>query len=96
MRWALAATLYFIGVLTLGLLLMGLKSALAASLDFVFLLLAIMLFRLALRDVSLALDIAMEDKERAELRMVQVLLVTTFCVAACVLAYGALSSLMAR
>ncbi|RFA94623.1 hypothetical protein [Pyrobaculum aerophilum] len=93
MKWSLYAVLYLIGVLTLGLLLMGFEQTVSAALDLVFLIIAIVLFRLALQDVSAALDIASEDRERWELRAIQILLVATFIIAASVLAYGLLKSL---
>lgn len=93
MKWSLYAVLYLIGVLTLGLLLMGFEQTVSAALDLVFLIIAIVLFRLALQDVSAALDIASEDRERWELRAIQILLVATFIIAASVLTYGFLRSL---
>ncbi|MGB9704487.1 MAG: hypothetical protein ACPL3C_03480 [Pyrobaculum sp.] len=92
MRWSLYAVLYLIGVLTLGLLLMGAEQMVAAALDIVFLVIAVVLFRLALKDVSAALDISTEDRERAELRMVQALLIVTFVISASVLSYSFLKA----
>ncbi|ACB39536.1 conserved hypothetical protein [Pyrobaculum neutrophilum V24Sta] len=92
-KWTLYAILYLIGVLTLGLLLMGAEKMAAAALDLVFLVIAVVLFRLALKDVSAALDIASEDRERAEYRMMQVILIATFLIAAGVLGYGFLKAL---
>ncbi|AET34117.1 hypothetical protein ODS41_10195 [Pyrobaculum sp. 3827-6] len=92
MRWSLYAVLYLIGVLTLGLLLMGAEQMVAAALDIVFLVIAVVLFRLALKDVSAALDISTEDRERAELRMVQALLIVTFVISASVLGYSFLKA----
>jgi len=91
-RWSLYAVLYLIGVLTLGLLLMGAEQMVAAALDIVFLVIAVVLFRLALKDVSAALDISTEDRERAELRMVQALLIVTFVISASVLSYSFLKA----
>lgn len=93
MKWTLYTVLYLIGVLTLGLLLLGAEQSVAAGLDLVFLVMAVVLFRLALKDVSASLDMAMDDRERAELRMVQILLVATFIMAAAVLGYGFLKAL---
>ena len=93
MKWTLYAILYLIGVLTLGLLLMGAEHMTSAALDLVFLVIAVVLFRFALKDVSAALDIAAEEKERAELRMFQALLVIAFLMAVGVLGYGFLKAL---
>ncbi|ABP50193.1 MULTISPECIES: hypothetical protein [Pyrobaculum] len=93
MKWSLYAILYLIGVLTMGLLLVGVEQVIAAALDLVFLVIAIVLFRVAAKDVSAALDIAADDKERVELRMVQALLISTFVISATVLAYGFLKAL---
>lgn len=93
MRWALLATLYLIGVLALGLLLMGAEGALASALDVVFLVLAIVLFRFALKDTSAMLDIASDERERAELRLVQIALAAVFLITAAVLGYGMLKAL---
>jgi nitrate reductase NapE component len=92
-RWTLYAILYLIGVLTLGLLLMGAEHTMSAALDLVFLVIAVVLFRFALKDVSAALDITTEEKERAELRMFQALLVIAFLMAVGVLGYGFLKAL---
>jgi len=92
-KWTLYAILYLIGVLTLGLLLMGAEHMTSAALDLVFLVIAVVLFRFALKDVSAALDITTEEKERAELRMFQALLVIAFLMAAGVLGYGFLKAL---
>jgi nitrate reductase NapE component len=92
-KWTLYAILYFIGVLTLGLLLMGGEHAMSAALYLVFLVIAVVLFRFALKDVSAALDITTEEKERAELRMFQALLVVAFLMAVGVLGYGFLKAL---
>jgi nitrate reductase NapE component len=92
-KWTLYAILYFIGVLTLGLLLMGAEHTTSAALDLVFLVIAVVLFRFALKDVSAALDITTEEKERAELRMFQALLVIAFLMAVGVLGYGFLKAL---
>jgi len=92
-KWTLYAILYLIGVLTLGLLLMGAEHMTSAALDLVFLVIAVVLFRFALKDVSAALDIAAEEKERAELRMFQALLVIAFLMAVGVLGYGFLKAL---
>ncbi|MCI4447364.1 MAG: hypothetical protein JHC20_05585 [Pyrobaculum sp.] len=93
MKWTLYAILYLIGVLTLGLLLMGAEHMTSAALDLVFLVIAVVLFRFALKDVSAALDITTEEKERAELRMFQALLVIAFLMAVGVLGYGFLKAL---
>ncbi|ABL88721.1 conserved hypothetical protein [Pyrobaculum islandicum DSM 4184] len=93
MKWSLYAILYLIGVLTLGLLLMGAEKTVAAALDIVFLIIAVVFFRLALKDVSAALDIASEERERAEYRMLQILLIIAFIMSAGVLAYGFLKAL---
>jgi hypothetical protein len=71
---------------------MGAEQMVAAALDLVFLVIAVVLFRLALKDVSAALDISMEDRERAELRMVQALLIATFVISASVLGYSFLKA----
>jgi nitrate reductase NapE component len=92
-KWTLYAILYFIGVLTLGLLLMGAEHTMSAALYLVFLVIAVVLFRFALKDVSAALDITTEEKERAELRMFQALLVVAFLMAVGVLGYGFLKAL---
>jgi hypothetical protein len=92
-KWTLYAILYLIGVLTLGLLLMGAEHMTSAALDLVFLVIAVVLFRFALKDVSAALDITTEEKERAELRMFQALLVIAFLMAVGVLGYGFLKAL---
>jgi nitrate reductase NapE component len=92
-KWTLYAILYLIGVLTLGLLLMGAEHMIAAALNFVFLVIAVFLFRFALKDVSAALDIAAEERERAELRMFQALLIVAFLMAVGVLGYGFLKAL---
>jgi nitrate reductase NapE component len=92
-KWTLYAILYLIGVLTLGLLLMGAEHTVLAALDLVFLVIAVVLFRFALKDVSAALDITTEEKERAELRMFQALLVVAFLMAVGVLGYGFLKAL---
>lgn len=93
MRWSLYAVLYLIGALTLGLLLMGAEQMVAAALDLVFLVIAVVLFRLALKDVAAALDISTEDRERSELRMVQALLIATFLISASALGYSLLKAL---
>ena len=93
MKWTLYAILYFIGVLTIGLLLMGAEHMIVATLNFVFLVIAVFLFRFALKDVSAALDIAAEERERAELRMFQALLIVAFLMAVGVLGYGFLKAL---
>ncbi|MEM1598353.1 MAG: hypothetical protein QXI07_07595 [Pyrobaculum sp.] len=93
MRWALYAILYLIGVLTLGLLLLGAEKMVAAALDVVFLVIAVVLFRLAFRDVGAALDIAADERERAELRMFQILLVVVFVITSGVLGYALLKAL---
>jgi hypothetical protein len=93
-RWTLYAILYLIGVLTLGLLLMGAEQMLAAALDLVFLILAVVLFRFALKDVSAALDIASEEGERAELRTLQAILIVTFIMSSGVLGYSFLKALL--
>lgn len=93
MKWTLYAILYLIGVLTLGLLLMGAEHMIAAVLNLVFLVIAVFLFRFALKDVSAALDIAAEERERAELRMFQALLIVAFLMAVGVLGYGFLKAL---
>jgi hypothetical protein len=92
-KWTLYAILYLIGVLTLGLLLMGAEHMTAATLNLVFLVVAVFLFRFALKDVSAALDIAAEERERAELRMFQALLIVAFLMAVGVLGYGFLKAL---
>jgi hypothetical protein len=92
-KWTLYAILYLIGVLTLGLLLMGVEQMLAAALDLVFLVIAVVMFRFALKDVSAALDIASDERERAELRTLQVLLILTFVISAGVLGYSFLKAL---
>jgi hypothetical protein len=92
-KWTLYAILYLIGVLTLGLLLMGAEHMTAAALNLVFLVVAVFLFRFALKDVSAALDIAAEERERAELRMFQALLIVAFLMAVGVLGYGFLKAL---
>jgi nitrate reductase NapE component len=92
-KWTLYAILYLIGVLTLGLLLMGAEHMIAAVLNLVFLVIAVFLFRFALKDVSAALDIAAEERERAELRMFQALLIVAFLMAVGVLGYGFLKAL---
>jgi hypothetical protein len=92
-KWTLYAILYLIGVLTLGLLLMGAEHMIAAALNLVFLVVAVFLFRFALKDVSAALDIAAEERERAELRMFQALLIVAFLMAVGVLGYGFLKAL---
>jgi hypothetical protein len=71
---------------------MGAEQMVAAALDIVFLVIAVVLFRLALKDVSAALDISTEDRERAELRMVQALLIVTFVISASVLSYSFLKA----
>ena len=93
MRWSLYATLYQIGVLTLGLLILGAERWIAAALDLVFILVAIVLFRVALKDLSASLDIAVDERERAEIRLLQALLIVTFVIAVGVLGYGFLKSL---
>jgi len=92
-KWTLYAILYLIGVLTLGLLLMGAGHMIAATLNLVFLVVAVFLFRFALKEVSAALDIAAEERERAELRMFQALLIVAFLMAVGVLGYGFLKAL---
>jgi len=92
-RWSLYATLYQIGVLTLGLLILGAERWIAAALDLVFILVAIVLFRVALKDLSASLDIAVDERERAEIRLLQTLLIVTFVIAVGVLGYGFLKSL---
>jgi nitrate reductase NapE component len=92
-KWTLYTILYLIGVLTLGLLLMGAEHMIAAVLNLVFLVIAVFLFRFALKDVSAALDIAAEERERAELRMFQALLIVAFLMAVGVLGYGFLKAL---
>jgi Sec-independent protein translocase protein TatA len=92
-KWTLYAILYLIGVLTLGLLLMGAEQMPAAALDLVFLVIAVVMFRFALKDVSAALDIASDERERAELRTLQVLLILTFVISAGVLGYSFLKAL---
>jgi len=92
-KWTLYAILYLIGVLTMGLLLMGAEQMLAAALDLVFLVIAVVMFRFALKDVSAALDIASEERERAELRTLQALLILTFVISAGVLGYSFLKAL---
>jgi hypothetical protein len=92
-KWTLYAILYLIGVLTFGLLLMGAEHMIAAALNLVFLVVAVFLFRFALKDVSAALDIAAEERERAELRMFQALLIVAFLMAVGVLGYGFLKAL---
>ncbi|ABO08226.1 hypothetical protein [Pyrobaculum calidifontis] len=93
MRWSLYATLYQIGVLTLGLLILGAERWIAAALDLVFILIAVVLFRVALKDLSASLDIAADERERAEVRLLQALLIATFVIAVGVLGYGFLKSL---
>lgn len=93
MKWTLYAILYLIGVLTLGLLLMGVEQMLAAALDLVFLVIAVVMFGFALKDVSAALDIASDERERAELRALQALLILTFVISAGVLGYSFLKAL---
>lgn len=93
MRWSLYATLYQIGVLTLGLLILGAERWIAAVLDLVFVLIAVVLFRMALKDLSASLDIAADERERAEVRLLQALLIATFVIAVGVLGYGFLKSL---
>jgi len=92
-RWSLYATLYQIGVLTLGLLILGAERWIAAALDLVFILIAVVLFRVALKDLSASLDIAADERERAEVRLLQALLIVTFVIAVGVLGYGFLKSL---
>jgi len=92
-RWSLYATLYQIGVLTLGLLILGAERWIAAALDLVFILIAVVLFRVALKDLSASLDIAADERERAEVRLLQALLIATFVIAIGVLGYGFLKSL---
>jgi nitrate reductase NapE component len=92
-KWTLYAILYLIGVLTLSLLLMGAEHMIATALNLVFLVIAVFLFRFALKDVSAALDIAAEERERAELRMFQALLIVAFLMAVGVLGYGFLKAL---
>jgi hypothetical protein len=92
-KWTLYAILYLIGVLTLGLLLMAAEQMLAAALDLVFLVIAVVMFRFALKDVSAALDIASDERERAELRTLQALLILTFVISAVVLGYSFLKAL---
>jgi hypothetical protein len=92
-KWTLYAILYLIGVLTLGLLLMGVEQMLAAALDLVFLVIAVVMFGFALKDVSAALDIASDERERAELRALQALLILTFVISAGVLGYSFLKAL---
>jgi len=92
-RWSLYATLYQIGVLTLGLLILGAERWIAAALDLVFILIAVVLFRVALKDLSASLDIAADERERAEVRLLQALLIATFVIAVGVLGYGFLKSL---
>jgi len=92
-RWSLYATLYQIGVLTLGLLILGAERWIAAVLDLVFVLIAVVLFRMALKDLSASLDIAADERERAEVRLLQALLIATFVIAVGVLGYGFLKSL---
>jgi len=92
-RWSLYATLYQIGVLTLGLLILGAERWIAAALDLVFILIAIVLFKVALKDLSASLDIAADERERAEIRLLQALLIVTFVIAVGVLGYGFLKSL---
>jgi nitrate reductase NapE component len=92
-KWTLYTILYLIGVLTLGLLLTGAEHMIAAALNLVFLVIAVFLFRFALKDVSAALDIAAEERERAELRMFQALLIVAFLMAVGVLGYGFLKAL---
>jgi nitrate reductase NapE component len=92
-KWTLYAILYLIGVLTLGLLLMGAEHMITVALNLVFLVIAVFLFRFALKEVSAALDIAAEERERAELRMFQALLIVAFLMAVGVLGYGFLKAL---
>jgi len=92
-RWSLYATLYQIGVLTLGLLILGTERWIAAALDLVFILIAVVLLRVALKDLSASLDIAADERERAEVRLLQALLIATFVIAVGVLGYGFLKSL---
>jgi hypothetical protein len=92
-KWTLYAILYLIGVLTMGLLLMGVEQMLAAALDLVFLVIAVVMFRFALKDVSAALDIASDERERAELRTLQAHLILTFVISAGVLGYSFLKAL---
>ncbi|MFN7106177.1 MAG: hypothetical protein ACK4M3_06320 [Pyrobaculum sp.] len=93
MWWSLYAVLYLVGVLTLGLLLMGTASALAWALDLVFMAIAVAFFRIALKDVSAMLDMAVDERERAEYRTIQMLLIATFIITMGVLGYGMLKSL---
>jgi hypothetical protein len=51
------------------------------------------MFRFALKDVSAALDIASDERERAELRTLQALLILTFVISAGVLGYSFLKAL---
>jgi len=51
------------------------------------------LFRIALKDLSASLDIAVDERERAEIRLLQALLIATFVIAVGVLGYGFLKSL---
>jgi hypothetical protein len=51
-KWTLYAILYLIGVLTIGLLLMGAEHTTLAALNLVFLVIAVVLFRFALKDVK--------------------------------------------
>jgi hypothetical protein len=92
-KWTLYAILYLIGVLILGLLLIGAEQMLAAALDLVFLVIAVVMFRFALKDVSAALDIASDERERAELRTLQALLILTFVISVGVLGYSFLKAL---
>ncbi len=93
MKWTLYAIPYLIGVLTLGLLLIGAERMLAAALDLVFLVIAVVMFRFALTDVSAALDIASDERERTELRTLQALLILSFVISAGVLGYSFLKAL---
>ncbi|MFN3804531.1 MAG: hypothetical protein ACK4SY_05705 [Pyrobaculum sp.] len=93
MWWSLYAVLYLVGVLTLGLLLLGTGYQLAWTLDLVFIVIAVALFRIALKDVSAMLDIAADERERAEYRTIQMLLVATFIVTTAVLSYSLLRAL---
>jgi len=51
------------------------------------------MFRFALKDVSAALDIASDERERAELRTLQALLILTFVISAGGLGYSFLKAL---
>ncbi len=91
--WSLYAVLYLIGVMMLGLMLIKAEATIAGALNLVFLIIAIVLFKFALKDVSDSLDIAIDDRERAELRAIRFLLIITFTIAAVALSYGILKAL---